>query len=239
MVSPVVVAWGQGRNYFLLVSVFYQTLAWTSCCLSSARCALHLLWLYYWRNNLSWFLRFLILNRWLLFHWQLVLYRSLFLRWFLFLLLCLYSWLCFRRTFLGNFRSASANWFLNHGLFYRFRFEFLDRRSVLNWWSSFVNWWFSLSHWRFHASLSLEAFDDFLQGESGLFQIHFKFDGILFWNIDSFFESGLIFLLELRDVIGWINIDSSNIVLFIAIFFSQFEIEKYFPDFVKIGEVEV
>lgn len=178
MIGPTVFIWW--FNYNCLLSCFMnKSLAASDSCFVSSWCSFHLFCFDYWRNETSWFLRFLSFFRCFNFRFDFFFNWSRFLSWFFLSLLfsrCLLldslsHWLLFWRWLLSYFRSTFACWFLHYWLWlYRFNFLLLDRRApLLYWWSSFLDWWFSLSYRWFQCSLCLKAFYNFLQSESWFF----------------------------------------------------------------------
>jgi len=150
----------------------------------------------------------------------------------------LLSYLWLRRN---QFCSALTNWFFNDcfPLFYSFSLKLLNWRLAWCRRPYFLNRRLSLSDRWFHASLSLKAFHYFLKRKSWFLQIHFKFDGVLLRNVYSFLKPSNSFLFKISNVIGWIDINSSDIKFLVALFLSQFEIEKNFSGLVEIWKVKI
>lgn len=228
--------------YNNLLWFFGQSLTASNRCLVSSWGSFHLFCLHHWRHDSFRFLW----SWWLDLNW---LFPGFF-SWFFYWLLCgswnwFFNWffdLSLFNDFLGCwgwllvFRSAFAWRLLNSGFnLFSCILSFLDR----NLRASFLNWRFSLSDWRFHASLSLVTLNNFFQSKPRLFQIHFKFNGILLWDVNFLLKSVNALLLEICDVCGRVNINSSEVILFGGVFFCEFKGESDFSAFVKVGQIEV
>ena len=133
--------------------------------------------------------------------------------------------LLFSRWLFYNFRSAFILRFLRKFFLLSTINLFLLGRtfSFGNRWlclfkrgSSLLNRRFSLSDGRLQGSFVFEAFDDFFEGKSGFLEVHFELDCILLWDFNFLLKSVFAFLLEIGDIRGWIDVDSSEFVFLIT-----------------------
>ena len=231
-------------NHFL----FHESLTASNCCLVSARSAFHLFWLYHWWHDLFWFHGRLFIGL----VTRLLNALGLLLRCLLsgLLHLLLFGW-----RFLCHSRSALAGRFFDNCLLHWFRCFLLHSGYLLllHWgsrlWnrrlhflsgrSPFLHWRFSLPHGRLQSPFILETLDYFLECESWLFKIYFKFNSILIRNLNFFLKPVLPFFFELSNVRCGVDINTAQIVLLIGLFFIELKGEGGFSIGVEVGYVEV
>lgn len=228
--------------YNRLFWLFWQSLAASNRCLVSSRCSFHLLCLDHRRDDCFRFFRFgwLCWNKLFLgflsgsFYWLLCSSWNRFFDWLLNRSLFndfLTGWILFFISW-----SALASRLLNDWFHLLSCFLFLFD---CDWRLSFLNGRLSFSNWGFHASFFFETLHNFFQSESWLFQVDFEFNGILLWDVDFLLKSVCAFLLEIVDVCGGVNVDSSKVVFFGGIFFCEFKGKSNFSAFIKVRQVEI
>jgi hypothetical protein len=247
MIGPAVTV---HMNYVLRSCFFlHQSLTASNCCLISAGCAFHLLWLYHWGDDLFWF------DGSLFFGLALGLITALGLTGFLgCLFFGLFDLLFFNWGFLRDSRSVLADRFFDHwflsllgcfllNLGYSF---LLDRGFGFKNWRlyflsgpNFLHWWFSFSHRWLESPFILETLDNFFQCESWFFKINFKLNSILIWDLNFFFKPVLSFVLEVSNVRSGIDINTPQIILLTGLFLIKLERECGFSIGVEVGYVKI